>query len=139
MFVNLSNHPCYSFEEIDGCVVKVQKWEFPQYQAASVYGEVVDLTFPDIPPIWTTEEVEMLAVEYLIQLKEIKENATDDMFVVHLSGEIIFCFLLAQMLQNEGIVVVAATTIRIAEEKNGEKKSKFEFCQFRPYRIIKKK
>lgn len=122
MLINLSNHPS-------------AKWESAQQEAAIQYGKIKDILFPNIPPEWDTDEVEILAKEYLMKIKFLKENIHENL-VVHLSGEIIFCFLLAQLLLNENILVITSTTERIAEEKNGEKRSVFQFKKFRQYKII---
>ncbi len=50
-FINFSNHP-------------FESWGEEQKKAAEAYGTLVEIPFPNIPPEWSTEEVNALADEY---------------------------------------------------------------------------
>ena len=52
VFINLSNHPSNA-------------WSKEQYEAASEYGEVVDIPFPQIEASSSEEDIENLVEEYL--------------------------------------------------------------------------
>lgn len=122
MLINLSNHPS-------------AKWGETQRAAASVYGEIEEMPFPPIPPEWNTEEVEAKASSFYqdcIKLLE-KEEAPS---AVHLAGESIFCFLLAQMLLRKGVRCLTSTTKRVAIEEGSTKISEFQFVGFREYKWI---
>ena len=121
MLINLSNHTSIN-------------WEQSQTEAAvRDYAEILDIAFPHIDPQWDNEKIKELAKEYydkiLLELRNIanKQNA------VHLMGETVFCFILANMLKDAGIICLASTTIRNANENNGLKTSVFEFVRFRKY------
>ena len=121
MLINLSNHPATN-------------WGAKQTQAANLaYGEIVDIEFPQIDPEWDTFKIMRLAEEYLGQIEAIIEENPETEIVVHLMGELTFCFCLAIMLANAKITCVASTTRRNAIEKDGLKTSVFEFVKFRNY------
>lgn len=115
MLLNLTNHPS-------------TRWSEEQLAAAvEAYGEVQDLQFPNIPSGASTAEVEEMADDYLQQVLEISPSA------VHLQGEFTFVYALVHRLQRLGIPVVASTSERIVEEREGEKMVRFNFVQFRAY------
>lgn len=122
MLLNLSNHP-------------FESWSEKQVLAAkSSYGEIINLPFPPVDPVATSEEVAQLALQYKDIIKNLcVGNASP---TIHLMGEMTFSFLLASLLLKEGINVVCSTTKRIAQEDGfGKKVSQFEFVQFREYLI----
>ena len=55
---------------------------------------------------------------------------------VHLAGEPVFCFLLAQLLLKENITCLVSTTERITTEKDDVKISEFRFGRFREYKLL---
>ena len=55
MFVNFTNHPSGS-------------WSAAQRRAAQVYGEILDLPFPDVPPTLSAAEVAALADEWAARI-----------------------------------------------------------------------
>jgi len=121
MLVNLSNHPFAEWDE--------------RQRAAAVeqFGKVVDLPFPPIDPQWDTAQVTELAKAYLQQCRDLQRQSNDS-FAVHLAGELTFCFALATLLQQAGILVVASTTHRkILRNADGTTSRFFDFVQFRPY------
>lgn len=127
MFINLSNHPALD--------KKIILWDDKQYQAARAYGEVVDLPFPDVKPEWDTQEVYVCALEYFNKCKEaIGINKSSS--AIHIAGEQVFCFLLAQMLLKEGYCCLLSTTERIANMKGEVKTCRFEFKRFREYKLL---
>jgi hypothetical protein len=122
LLINLSNHPSVS-------------WQQPQLEAASVYGEIVDLSFPVISPDWDTAEVETVVREYSDKCKQLLYERSGQS-AVHLAGEPVFCFLLAQLLLKENITCLTSTTERIVAEENGTKISEFRFGRFREYKLL---
>ncbi|MFA7203068.1 MAG: CRISPR-associated protein [Dysgonamonadaceae bacterium] len=123
MLINLSNHP-------------LDEWgEKQKNEAASLYGEVVDFSFPIVPPEASSCEVEKMADEYLGKIKAITKNNDA---VVHIMGEMTFCYALIQKLQKENIKCVASTTKRkVRVLPTGERAIDFDFVQFREYTNIK--
>ncbi|MFT6130112.1 MAG: hypothetical protein ACJATN_001838 [Neolewinella sp.] len=115
MLLNLTNHPS-------------TRWSEKQLATAEeAYGEVQDLQFPSIPSGASTAEVEELAETYLEKVVEASPTA------VHLQGEFTFVYALALRLQEQGIPVVASTSERVVEEREGKKIVHFNFVQFRDY------
>lgn len=55
MFVNFTNHPSGS-------------WGAAQRRAAQVYGEILDLPFPDVPPALSAAAVAALADEWAARI-----------------------------------------------------------------------
>jgi hypothetical protein len=124
MLINLSNHPSAD-------------WSPEQIKAANEqFGETADLPFPSIPADWDAGEVGKLANDYFCQCKQFLENE-DSASAVHLAGEPVFCFVLAQMLLKAGINCITSTTERIVYEDKGTKISEFRFCRFREYLLHK--
>jgi len=120
MLINLSNHP-------------ISKWSSNQIYAASKYGEIKDLSFPIIDPLADTKSVYKIVKDYEKKILEIFNKETG-IRVVHLMGELSFCFMLADILKKEKILCVVSTTKRIVQEySNGNKTSRFEFIRFRNY------
>jgi hypothetical protein len=122
MLINLSNHPSIS-------------WQFPQLEAAAAYGEIKDMPFPAIHPSWDTEQVRAVANNYFLQCTRCLSDANEKS-AVHLAGEPVFCFLLAQLLLKENITCLTSTTERIVAEENGTKISEFRFGRFREYKLL---
>ncbi len=122
MFINLSNHPSAG-------------WDTKQLDAASPYGEIVDIPFPAIPPDWDAEKVQALAYSYY--WKCVKKIGTEvGGSAIHLAGELVFCSILSQMLIHEGYVCLSSTTLRKSDMKGATKVSTFEFIRFRNYKIL---
>lgn len=122
MLINLSNHPSI-------------KWGEAQKAAASVYGEIKELPFPQISPEWNTEEVEAKAYTFYLDCVELLEKEKSPS-AIHLAGEPIFCFLLAQMLLRAGYRCLTSTTKRKVIEVGDTKTSEFQFVGFREYKWI---
>ena len=119
MFINLSNHPS-------------TLWETEQLQEASQYGEVRDLSFPQVPPDADETAINALAEEYERKIL----SMTDDVehLTVHLMGEMTLTCSLVRRLAAQGINVVASTTRReTATLPDGRQVSAFKFIRFRKY------
>lgn len=115
MLINLSNHSSV-------------KWTEKQYNTAiEQYGSVHDIAFPNIPPAADSKEINELVAHYLNQIEELQPK------VVHLMGEMVFTYRLVSQLKDKKIPVVASSTNRIVEEKDGKKIVQFSFVQFREY------
>ena len=141
MLINLSNHSSTNWSD-------EQKKE-----ALRLFGGLTNMVFPLIDPNLDTNAIEKLADEYLRQIRLFQLNLTDSLIpylfhneqndkvshqtesplVVHLMGELTFCFALASRLQQYDIRCVVSTTERIADEQNGLKLSQFNFVKFRDY------
>ncbi len=121
MLINLTNHPS-------------AKWTEEQLEAAkSLFGTVVDLQFPNIPPDISTNDIIVIAIKYLQEIEKLLRNSSDPLNAVHIMGEMVFTYHLVNLLKKHDIVAVASTTERIVEEENGVKVSKFKFVKFREY------
>lgn len=122
MLINLSNHP-------------YEKWNTSQLEAASLYGEITDIPFPNIPPEYTAEQIRDLASEYLQKCENL--IAPDEKSAIHITGELTFCFALIQMLLKKGYKCITATSERdVTDGENGEKIVIFKFKHFREYKLI---
>jgi hypothetical protein len=121
MLLNLSNHPSFT-------------WPADQISVAqAAYGEVLDLAFPAIDPLWTSEEVQKLATQYAQEILALEPRPQ----AVHLMGEMTFSFCLLGILQAQGLFCIASTTQRkVIEKAPGHKEVQFEFVQFRNYPFI---
>lgn len=121
MFINLSNHPS-------------KLWDENQLQAAAIFGQLVDLPFPNISPQANQQELEIETNRYLAKILTLKNANEHEPCVVHLMGELTFCFSLLVKLQQVGITCVASTTKRqTSTTQDGRKVSQFQFVQFREY------
>lgn len=122
MLINLSNHPS-------------SEWSENQKQTAiSLYHSIIDISFPQINPEGDEIYINNLADEFLQKILTIKNNNPHEALIVHLMGELTFCFALLKKLQQHNIPCVASTTKRIVEITPDNKKiSKFEFVKFRHY------
>lgn len=118
MFINFSNH-------------SLSTWTEKQIKAAKEYGELEEIVFPNINPQFTTEQVQMLATDYVAKI--LTHYPTENL-TVHVMGELTFCFSVVQQLKEKGVRCVASTTERIVEETADNKKvTQFSFVQFREY------
>jgi len=117
VFINVTNHPSSAWNKI-------------QKTAAGVYGEIHDITFPNISPDGSAEEIETQVGRCL---EKIRRRSKGKDATVHIMGEMTFTYRLVSRLKAMGIRCVASTTERIAEEKDGVKTSQFKFVRFREY------
>lgn len=124
MLINLSNHPSAN-------------WGNEQTKAAEIYGRVIDLAFPAIDPAATTGQVEFLAEQYEVKVRQMLSTENTGAYAVHVMGELTFCFALIARLQKAGITCLASTTGRdTVENGNGSKTSVFRFVRFRDYPML---
>ena len=119
VFINLSNHPS-------------NKWEENQIEAAMQYGEIVDISFPEVPAHADEHEIEQLATEYINHILEYKCEA------VMVQGEFTFTYHLVRLLADKHITALAACSERNVEEVTNPdgtlaKKVNFRFVRFRRY------
>ncbi|MFQ6116057.1 MAG: CRISPR-associated protein [bacterium] len=121
MLINLSNHPS-------------DRWSEEQKRAAQVYGEIVDLDFPEIDPDASLNEVEGAVERYVARCMTLLEKSQQKENAVHIMGEMTFVYQFVKRMSARGVTCLAATTERLVEErKPGEKYARFRFVQFRPY------
>ncbi len=118
-FINFTNHHSSG-------------WNRKQREAALMYGEIVDIPFPDISPELTDEELYSLAQNYTALL--LSEEAD----CVLCQGESVFSVLMVSMLIKNHVPVAAAVSRRTVMESTNEngqtiKRSVFEFKGFRKY------
>jgi CRISPR-associated Csx2 family protein len=118
LFINLSNHSS-AF------------WQAPQLEAATVYGEIIDLPFPFVNPEGDEKYIQSLGNEYVEKIEQLAQGKN---VTVHLMGELTLTYCLVKILITKGIKCIASTTERIVKEKDGIKTSEFRFKQFREYK-----
>lgn len=120
MLINLSNHPS-------------QGWSERQLEAASHYGEIIDIAFPPISPSDNYEQIEQLAEKYLdIIANNFEQSKTKN--AVHIAGELSFCYALITKLKKLGCTTLTSTSRRITENIDDKTTIKrFEFEQFREF------
>lgn len=125
MLINCTNHP-------------YEIWNEPQRKAAGVYGEVVDLPFPQIDPSAAPEEIREIVNRYADEIESQKPEA------VLAAGEFTCLFMLVDRLLSDGLEVVCTCSRRITKEEkkpdgSNEKKTQFFFEGFRRYEHYYKK
>lgn len=113
--LNLSNHPINSWTEAQLA------------EAKKLFGEVIDMPFPAVPPDADERALQTLVDEYIDKILELAPAA------VHIMGEMTFTCRLVSKLKQVGIKCIASTTERIAEEFQGKKLVEFRFVRFREY------
>ena len=118
-FINYTNHPSAN-------------WSEAQRQAAQIYGEIMDMDFPEIEPQWDEEQVASLACQQAEEIIALKPAAG------LVQGEFTFSYALISLLQQAGIRVLAACSQRCTESVINEKqetirRSVFKFVRFRQY------
>ena len=123
MFINISNHPS-------------SKWSPEQLAAASQYGKIVDIQFPNIPAEADHSEVESLAWDYVIRAEDLlrdpaTERAKDGSHAIHVMGETSFVVAFVRNCRL-GVPLVCSTTAReVVDLGDGKKEARFRFVQFR--------
>lgn len=119
MLINCSNHPS-------------RMWGPSQREAARVYGEIVDIPFPQVDPRLDEEGIRKLVGDYAARIEAVRADA------VFLAGEFTFLFMLVDKLLKDGENVICACAKRETKEilrPNGvtEKQAVFVFERFRKY------
>lgn len=119
MLINLSNHPS-------------DKWSELQTAAANeLFGEIVDLPFPQIEPDATKADIAQIAQDYLIRVDQLGEPINT---AIHIGGEMTLTYALVNLLQNVGYRCYASTSRRESIEiEPGKKTVIFQFVAFREY------
>lgn len=119
MFVNFTNHSS-------------NKWDKEQLNAVSMYGEILDIPFPDVDPEMMEEDIRKLSDEYVERILSEKPDC------VLCQGEFCLSHSVINSLKAAGCKVVAACSKRVAVENVVDGKtvrvSQFKFVQFREYR-----
>lgn len=116
--INFSNHPS-------------EYWRQNQLDAASKYGEIMDIPFPVVNPEACYDDIQKIAEQYVEKILSIAECHH---ITVHVMGEMTLTFLVVSMLKEKGIECIASTTDRNAEFISDNKKiSDFQFVRFRKY------
>ncbi|MCK9280183.1 MAG: hypothetical protein M0P71_06155 [Melioribacteraceae bacterium] len=123
MLINLSNHPS-------------SMWHPDQLNLAiELYGDVKDISFPQIDPHSDSDSVYNLAKEYLDRIITKFKQTEKENNAVHLMGELTFSYSLTNLLKKEDIQIIASTTSRdVKIDENGNKVSIFKFVRFRNYK-----
>lgn len=119
MFVNFTNHPSGS-------------WGAAQRRAAQVYGEILDLPFPDVPPALSAAAVAAMADEWAARILALRPAC------VLCQGEMTLTARVVRLLQSRGVPVVAACSARCAASRTDadgctHRQTEFRFVQFREY------
>lgn len=118
MFVNFSNHPS-------------RYWDYKQKEASQIYGELIDMPFPQIFPNATEEELLKLSQDYA---QRIMSLGSLEELTVHIMGEMTFTYMVVTKLKEMGVKCVASTTERkTTYNDDGTKLSEFSFVRFREY------
>jgi hypothetical protein len=119
VFINLTNHPAAT-------------WSEKQLRAAREYGEVLDISFPEVDPTWTTAQVIERAKPLVDEVLLLNPTA------VLCQGEFTLTYHLVKVLKEKNISVVSASSKRTVEETQdadgmNHRKYYFDFVQFREY------
>ena len=124
MLINLSNHPS-------------SLWEKEQTEnAKKLYGDIVDVSFPQINPYADEIEVINIANDYCENCINLINKNNDKNNAVHIMGEMTFCFKLISLLKEKGIKCIASTTERnVINSPDKTKITQFHFVRFREYII----
>jgi len=122
--INLSNHPSdkWSQEQRDALYSIATEGYDPH-----VAFQIVDIHFPMVPPEASKEDITKLAQKVLKKLNKYNYKH------IMIQGEHTLTHMLVNELLAQGKVPVAATTARVAVEKDGIKTSEFKFVRFREY------
>lgn len=119
VLINLSNHPS-------------NNWSKKQIQTSLEYfSKIYDLEFPKVDPSGDENYIQDLVNKYFEKILELKNECQN--IVVHIMGEMTFCFALITKLKNVNIKCISSTTTRNVIERENSKTSVFEFERFRYY------
>lgn len=118
LFINLSNHPSTT-------------WTDEQLAAAKAFGEIVDMSFPQVAPDATAADIDKLADA---QVATIMQQATTHTVTAHVMGEMSLIYRIVRKLSAHGIRCVCSTSRRVVkDEGDGKRLVEFNFCSFRDY------
>lgn len=114
-FINFSNHA-------------TAKWPKEQIAEANKYGEIIDIPFPDVPPLYNSSDIAKLAQKCVNTILQKNPSA------VMCQGEFTLCYAVVNLLKSKEITTLAACSERkVIEEPDGKKITYFKFEQFREY------
>lgn len=121
MFINFSNHGS-SF------------WSEEQINAASEYGEIRDIQFPNVAPEANEEDIAALASDCVKNIMALNPQA------VMCQGEYTLTFAVVSELMKSGVICLSACTKRITTETvlpdgTTKKDSVFKFEKFRKFAV----
>ena len=114
MFVNFTNHPS-------------NQWDDNQIRAAHIYGESVDVPFPEVDPTADEDYITSLADTCMKEI--LKHHPT----AVLCQGEFCLAYQVISRCKALGIPVLAACSKRCVEEDGNRKTVTFSFARFRRY------
>ena len=114
MFVNFTNHPS-------------NQWDDNQIRAAHIYGESVDVPFPEVDPTADEDYITSLADTCMKEI--LKHHPT----AVLCQGEFCLAYQVISRCKALGIPVLAACSKRCVEENGNRKIVTFSFARFRRY------
>lgn len=118
VFINFSNHPS-------------NIWSKKQLEETRQYGEIIDIHFPNIEPYLNKKDILDMVDDYFKLIISYKDK---DEIIVHIMGEMTFCFALIERLKQNNIKCIASTNQRIVNTISSNKKETiFEFCTYREY------
>ena len=121
IFINFTNHAS-------------AKWPAAQIEAASAYGSIHDVPFPDVDPNGDEDYLSKLAVDIANEIMSHNPSA------VLCQGEMTLSFTVTVILLKKGVTVLAACSSRDVTEAIDEKgvitkKVNFRFVRFRNYAL----
>ena len=122
-FLNISNHPS-------------DQWSEEQKAAArAIAPELLDISFPAVPPEADTAQIEEMADRLIASLHSMDMGVPWEFAkAAMVQGEFTLAVALVRRLQQCGIPCYAATTQRVVEtDSEGRKVSTFRFVRFRAY------
>ena len=118
MFINFTNH-------------NSKQWSDTQKAEAARYGDIFDFPFPNVPPNYSSDEVNSMADDYTAQIMNMYPDA------VMCQGEFTLTFAVVTRLKANGVPTLVACTERklseVAENGATQKVVTVEFVQFREY------
>lgn len=119
MIVNFTNHPCAD-------------WSDEQLAAAGHWGNIVDLSFPNVPAESDENDISVLADTYCFKIRALDPDA------VLVQGEMSLTFAVTERLRQSGIIVLCAASERVCETETANdgtvvRRSIFRFVRFRKY------
>lgn len=118
MLINISNHP---YEE----------WDDRQKEMALIYGDVMDLGFPDVEPDGDEEYIDALTDRYMENVMALSKGIA---VTLHVMGEMTFTFAMVSRCRQAGIECIASTSSRsVKKNPDGSKNVSFRFVRFRKY------
>jgi len=119
VFINFTNHPSST-------------WTSEQICAATKYGSIIDIQFPNVNPSVTELDIEKIGNNAVEKIESLKPT------VVLCQGEFCLSYYVIKELQDRGILVLnACSERRVTKEVNADsqtiKTSCYQFVKFRKY------